>query len=439
LSDRGVPEEDLEDLFENAPCGYVSARPDGRITKANRTLAAWLGRDQGQLVGRRLQDLLNVAGKIYHETHIAPLLRMQGFFDEIALDFVRADGSLLPALVNAAERRDASGRVRCIRVAVFKAPDRRRYERELLEARRASERAHAELRESEARFRELQAKLLHVSRLSAAGEMAAALAHELNQPLTAVAGAVRAAWRMLAASAPDRPPPPAEVREALDLAAEQSLRAGQIIKRLRGLVAKGEAQELRGEDLPRLVEEAAALALAGGKANGVAIAFRLDPALPPVLVDRIQIEQVLVNLVRNAFEAMSDDAGDGGGTARRELVVAATPAGPGSVVVSVADTGPGLAPEVAGRPFEPFASTKPEGMGVGLAICRTIVEAHGGRIWAESNPSGTVFRFTLPATGASGSSHQRPASGHDLKLSGGRTVSARPQPLQSRHNLPLPK
>ena len=395
---RDGREEDLEDLFENAPCGFVSARPDGRIAKVNRTLAAWLARRPDEIVGRRFQDLLNVAGKIYHETHIAPLLRMQGFFDEIALDFVRADGSVLPALVNAAERRDASGRLRSIRVAVFKAPDRRRYERELLEARRASERAHAELRESEARFRQLQAQLLHVSRLSAASEMAAALAHELNQPLAAVAGAVRAARRMLAASAPDCPPPPAEVRDALDLAAEQSLRAGQIIKRLRGLVAKGEAEEMRPEDLPRLVEEAAALALAGGKASGVAIAFRLDPALPPVLADRIQIEQVLVNLVRNAFEAMADEAGDGGGSARRELVVAAEAAGPDAVEVSVADTGPGLAPEVAERPFDPFASTKPGGMGVGLAICRTIVEAHGGRIWAEPNPGGgTVFRFTLPA------------------------------------------
>ena len=196
-------------------------------------------------------------------------------------------------------------------------------------------------------------------------------------------------------------PPPA-VRAALDLAAEQSLRAGQIIKRLRGLVAKGEAEEMRPEDLPRLVEEAAALALAGGKASGVAIAFRLDPALPPVLADRIQIEQVLVNLVRNALEAMSGGGG-GEGTRHRELVVAAAPAGAGEVEVSVADTGPGLAPEVAGRLFEPFVSTKPDGMGVGLSICRTIVEAHGGRIRAEPSPGGgAVFRFTLPAAGASG-------------------------------------
>jgi two-component system sensor kinase FixL len=428
---REGPGEDLEDLFENAPCGYAIARPDGRITKANRTLAAWLGRDQGQLVGRRFQDLLSVAGRIYHETHIAPLLRMQGFFDEIALDFVRADGSNLPALVNAAERRDAAGHPRSIRVAVFKAPDRRRYERELLEARRASERAHAELRDSEARFRELQAKLLHVSRLSVAGEMAAALAHELNQPLAAVAGSVRAARRVLAASAPGRPPPPVEVRDALDLAFEQSLRAGQIIKRLRGFVTKGgEAETRRAEDLPRLVEEAAALALVGAEAHGVAVAFCLDPALPPVLADRIQIQQVLVNLLRNAVEAMADGEGRDGGRRHRELVAAAAPAGPDAVEVSVADTGPGLAPEIAERPFEPFASTKPGGMGMGLAISRGIVEAHGGRIWAEPNPGGgAVFRFTLPAVAGPPIAHgaRRPL-GRDA---GRRGADARGKPRAS--------
>jgi two-component system, LuxR family, sensor kinase FixL len=263
-------------------------------------------------------------------------------------------------------------------------------------------RAEAALRASEARLRELQAELLHVSRLSAAGEMAAALAHELNQPLTAAASAVQAARRTLASASPeglDGQPP--EVREAMDLAAEQARRAGQIVRRLRDFVARGEADP-RLESLPRLVEEAAALALVGAKERRVAVALRIEPGLPPVLADRVQVQQVLFNLMRNALEAMDDGQGParGGGEAprRRELVVAAGPAGAGSVEVAVVDTGPGLAPEVAGRLFEPFVSTKPEGMGVGLSICRSIVEAHGGRLWAEPNPGGgTVFRFTLPA------------------------------------------
>jgi PAS domain S-box-containing protein len=119
-------EEDLADLFEHAPCGYVSMDPGGRITRANRTLADWLGRRQDDLVGRRFQDLLNIAGKIYYETHFAPLLRMQGFFNEVALDMVAADGRPLPVLVNAVERREPGGDVRFIRITIFNASDRRR-------------------------------------------------------------------------------------------------------------------------------------------------------------------------------------------------------------------------------------------------------------------------------------------------------------------------
>jgi light-regulated signal transduction histidine kinase (bacteriophytochrome) len=252
----------------------------------------------------------------------------------------------------------------------------------------------AALRRSEARLRELQAELLHVSRLSAAGEMAAALAHELHQPLTAVASAVQAAQSILASSSAARRIR-AAMQEALDLAAEQSLRAGQIVRRLRAFVAKGEA-EMRPEDLRRLVEEAAGLALVGTKDSGVAVSFRFHPALPPVLADRVQIQQVLVNLIRNAMEAMAE--AEESGTRRRELVVAAAAPGSDSIEVSVADTGPGLPDDVAGRIFEPFVTTKREGMGVGLSICQSIVAEHGGSLEAAPRPGGgTVFRAVLPA------------------------------------------
>jgi signal transduction histidine kinase len=252
---------------------------------------------------------------------------------------------------------------------------------------------------AEARLQDLQAELLHVSRLSAAGEMASALAHELNQPLTAATSAIQAVRRMLASASPGPlKGPAAEMREAVDLAAEQALWAGRIVRRLRDFVARGETEK-RLEELPRLVEEASALALAGAKERLVHVAFRLEPAASAV-VDAIQIQQVLFNLIRNAVEAMTaeGDRGDGAPTRCRDLVVSTAPAGPGMVEVAVSDSGPGLAPEVAGRLFEPFVSTKPNGMGVGLSICRSIVEAHGGRLWAEpSTGGGTVFRFTLPA------------------------------------------
>lgn len=292
-------------------------------------------------------------------------------------------------LNNAAPVRDEAGRIVAAVVAELDVT-------EALRAQRA-------LREGETRLRELQSELLHVARLSAAGEMASALAHELNQPLTAIASSVGGALRLLqpaglqqtGASGPGGAGPPPRVLEAMTRAAAQALRAGQIVQRLREFVAAGETRT-QAEDLTRLVREAGTLALVDAKGGGVAVGFRFAPGLPPVLVDRIQIQQVLINLMRNAIEAMSDRS-ERGGAVTRELVVAAVPAGSEAVEVSVADTGPGLAPEVAERLFRAFVTTKPTGMGIGLSICRSIVQAHGGRIWAEANPGGgTIFRFTLP-------------------------------------------
>ncbi|MBW8269396.1 PAS domain S-box protein [Caldovatus sp. SYSU G05006] len=253
-----------------------------------------------------------------------------------------------------------------------------------------------ERQETEARMHELQAELFHVSRVSVMGQMAAALAHELNQPLTATTNYLRACQRLLdgAAAAGESGAELARARQALALAAEQTLRSGQIIRRLRDFVARGET-ERRPESAVKLAEEASALALVGVKERGVHVRMRLDPDTPWVLADRVQIQQVLLNLIRNAFEAMRE-------TPRRELVIAVAPApaeGGAAALFSVADTGAGLTPQVAAQLFQPFVSTKTHGLGMGLSICRTIVEAHGGRIWTEPNPegAGTVFRFTLPA------------------------------------------
>jgi two-component system sensor kinase FixL len=206
--------------------------------------------------------------------------------------------------------------------------------------------------------------------------------------MSAIGNNLNGLRRMFAAGVPEDA---ALVRKALDRAAEQSLRAGEIIHRLRDFVSRGET-ERRVESLHKMVSEANALALVGAKEQGVRVVMKLDRRHDAVLADRVQFQQVLLNLIRNAIEAMAEAGGP-----KRELVVSSAPVEGGFVCVSVADTGPGITPEIAARLFQPFNTSKASGMGVGLSICRTIVESHGGRIWAEPNPAGgAVFHFTVP-------------------------------------------
>ena len=244
-----------------------------------------------------------------------------------------------------------------------------------------------ERQQTEARLQELQAELVHVSRLTAMGEMASALAHELNQPLSAIANYMKGSRRLLADSSDERSK---ILTEAMDKASEQALRAGDIIRRLRDFVARGES-ERRVENVRKLVEEASALALVGAKDRGVRVRFDFDPRIDLVLADKVQIQQVLLNLMRNAIEAMEESA-------RRDLVVSTATAPDNMVEIRVADTGTGIAPEIASQLFQPFITTKRHGMGVGLSISRTIIEAHGGSIAPLPNPGGgTIFCFTLPS------------------------------------------
>jgi two-component system, LuxR family, sensor kinase FixL len=244
-----------------------------------------------------------------------------------------------------------------------------------------------ERQKTEARLQELQSELVHISRLTAMGEMASTLAHELNQPLSAIANYMKGSRRLLEQSTDERSE---MIRQAMDSAAEQAMRAGQIIRRLRDFVARGES-ERRVESVSKLVEEASALALVGIKDQGIHVRFQLSQSNDLALADKVQIQQVLLNLIRNAIEAMHDSS-------RRELLISTAPAEDGMLMISVADTGPGIAPEISSQLFQPFMTTKRHGMGVGLSISRTIVEAHGGRIWIEPNPGGgTIFRFTVRA------------------------------------------
>lgn len=243
----------------------------------------------------------------------------------------------------------------------------------------------SERQKTEARLQEIQSELVHISRLSAMGGMAAALAHELNQPLAAITNYLSGSRRLLE-GIPGREVEMA--REAMRHAAEQSLRAGDIIRRLREFVARGESEK-QVHSINKLVEEASSLALVGARNRGVRVVFEFAEPDDLVLADKVQIQQVLLNLMRNAIEAMEDSI-------RRVLSISTGRDADGMVTVTVSDTGPGIDPDVMSRLFQPFVTTKPTGMGVGLSISRSLAEAHGGRISVAANPEGgTVFRLTL--------------------------------------------
>ena len=243
----------------------------------------------------------------------------------------------------------------------------------------------------ERRLQDLQSELAHVGRVSEMASFASSLAHELNQPLTAIANYCEAA-RDLLDNGSDRETLDT-VQEALDEASKESVRAGQIVRRLRNFISRGETEQ-RVESLGRLITEANALALVGSREHGIEVQVQLDPDADLVFVDRIQIQQVLTNLIRNAIDAMIDSS-------QKSLIIRTAAEPQDYVTVTVEDTGPGISESVVAELFQPFVTSKSAGMGIGLSICRTIVESHGGRIWFEERPGGgTAFHFTLPSAGS---------------------------------------
>ena len=242
-----------------------------------------------------------------------------------------------------------------------------------------------ERQETERRMHELQTEVVHMARLTAMGEMSSALAHELNQPLSAIANYLRGAGRLLESA----PLQNARIAEALDKASDQTLRAGQIIRRLRDFVTRGELEKTT-ESLTKMIQEASALALVGTRDDGIRMRTQFASDADLVLADKVQIQQVILNLIRNAIEAMAE-------TTTRELSITTDILEGGLAQARFIDTGHGIHPDMMSQLFQPFATSKKTGMGVGLSISRTIIEAHGGQIWAEANPQGgTVFSFTLP-------------------------------------------
>jgi len=247
-----------------------------------------------------------------------------------------------------------------------------------------------ERQKAELTMQDLQSELAHVGRVSEMGTLASSLAHELNQPLTAIASYCEGIRELLAGKLD--PEKIETVRGALDEAAAESVRAGEIVRRMRDFLSHGQTEH-RLEHLPRLITEANALALVGSREHGIEVQVSLDPQADQVFVDRVQIQQVLVNLIRNAIEAMADSA-------VRSLTITSGLSRSGFVTISVEDTGSGISDSIAPQLFQPFITSKEAGMGIGLSICRTIIEAHGGHIWFEPGEErGTVFRFTLPLAG----------------------------------------
>lgn len=250
-----------------------------------------------------------------------------------------------------------------------------------------------EIQTEQRRVQELQHELFHVSRLGEMGQIASGLAHEVNQPLAAIMNYLQVG-RQIAGDHPE-----GDIRAiagVIEKAEAQTNRAAEIVKRLRAFIDRREV-ERRRENLATLVEEAMALGLVGQAGRGTRVRLELPNELPHVNVDRVQIQQVIVNLLRNAADAME-------GGSKKDLTISARAQDAEFACIAVSDTGPGIAPEVVERLFSAFVTTKDEGMGVGLSICKTIVENHGGRIWFEANASGgTTFQFTLPIDKASGS------------------------------------
>ncbi len=356
----------LRSILDTVPDATVVIDETGTITLFSAAAVRQFGYMEAEAVGRNVNLLMPDPYRRQHDEYIRRYLST-GEKRIIGIDRVvvglRKDGTTFPLKLSVGEMMSSEKRF-------FTGFIHDLTERE----------------ESEARLQEVQDELARLARLNELGEMASTLAHELNQPLAAIANYSQGCTRFLAEL--DQPAAN-RIREALEETAKQSLRAGGIIRHLREFVTRGET-ERSPQNLRKLIEEAAALALVGSREQGVRPIFDFSAELDEVLVDRIQVQQIIINLIRNAMEAMR-------GSERRELSVRTTSDHHGFVAVEVADTGPGISDDIAARLFQPFVTSKPTGMGIGLSISKRIVEAHGGSISVDRNGNGgATVRFSLP-------------------------------------------
>jgi len=370
LEDR---ETKIRRLFEANIIGIIIWSLDGRMLEANDAFLRMLGYERADLVSGdvRWTDLTPAEWRD-RDALAVDEVKTTGTIQPFEKEYFRKDGSRVPVLVGAAALDDR--REQGVAFVI-----------DLSERKRAE----AEAREVERRYREVQMELVHANRLATMGQLTASIAHEVNQPFTAAVINAQTALRWLRAQPPDLD----ETRQALDRIVKDGNRAGEVIGRIRGMIQKTPPR-IESLDVNQAIREVIALTRGEAMKSRVSVAAQLAEDLPLSHADRIQLQQVILNLIVNAVEAMTRTT-DG----PRDLLISTEKAEPDGVLVTVRDTGPGLEPASMEHIFDAFYTTKPEGMGMGLSISRSIIEAHGGRLWAAANVSrGAVFQFTVPAS-----------------------------------------
>ena len=371
------------DLYDFAPVGYLTLTSTGEIAEANLTSCEMLCRERSRLIGMRLGVLCDRNSKPKLQAHLDEVFATQDLCStELRLETDRQ----LDIRLDSRRSVSASDDEYHCRTVMTDVSARRQAERAAIEKDALLQVEVNERHRAEARLREQQKQLTHIARVSTMGEMVAGIAHEINQPLHAIATFATACELKVLQAGTD---PSDELPRMLQKITDQAVRSGEIIKRLRAFVGKAEITRSR-VSIRDVVNESVQLTAPEAREHKVTIRLAVDNDLRDVFADRIQIQQVLVNLMKNAYEATESVDGPRTVTIRAFSV-------DDTIDVAVEDTGKGLSLEIADRVFEAFRSTKADGMGLGLAISRSIIEAHGGRIWVAPNSErGTVFHFTLP-------------------------------------------
>jgi two-component system sensor kinase FixL len=355
----------LQTVYDTSPDAIIVIDEKASICSFNRTAEKLFGYSADEAIGQNIKIIMPPYFADHHDDYMEHYMKT-GERRIIGIGRIvtgqRKDGSTFPLELSIGEARTK---------------DRRLFTgfiRDLTERQNFEQRVH-----------ELQEELIHASRLASLGEITSMVAHEVNQPLSASGTYLEVARELLAShNEADR----AKGLKAMEQAGAQIKRVGDTVRRIREFARK-KTPELSLEDINRIIEEANAIAAVGSKARNIRTTFDLSPLRPQANVDRIQIQQVIMNLVRNAIDAMTDHE-------RRELLLRSRVTESGQIEISVTDTGPGISDSVAKQLFTPFVTSKRDGTGLGLAICRTIVEAHGGKLWhEETDMGGAAFKFTL--------------------------------------------